>query len=141
MVFTIIFAITHIVVTHIETKRTIISISRRGLLKGLAATSAVAATTAGCSSFASKTTEEKKDIKAKKPNLLIIFPDEMRTQALGFMKQDPSYTPNLNKFAQQSVVLKQAVSNFPLCTPFRGMLMTGQYPYRNGIHSTGLFSP
>ncbi len=57
----------------------------------------------------------------------------MRTQSLGFMGQDPSITPFINQFASQSVVLKQAVSNYPLCTPFRGMLMTGQYPYRNGL--------
>ncbi len=112
------------------------SITRRDMLKGMAATSAVVATTltAGCStSTVTSNTAKNTEKPAKKPNLLIIFPDELRTQALGFMKQDPSQTPNLNKFAKQSVVLKQAVSNYPLCTPFRGMLMTGQYPTRNGI--------
>uniref|UniRef100_UPI00114D3E0F Chondroitin sulfate/dermatan sulfate 4-O-endosulfatase protein n=1 Tax=Vibrio sp. FC509 TaxID=1540143 RepID=UPI00114D3E0F len=113
------------------------SITRRKLLKGMAATSAVAATmvTAGCSATSSrpKTSVSPTDLKAKKPNLLIVFPDEMRAHTLGFMNQDRSYTPNLNKFAKESAVLKQAVSNFPLATPFRGMLMTGQYPYRNGI--------
>lgn len=67
----------------------------------------------------------------------------MRTQSLGFMGQDPSITPFINQFASQSVVLKQAVSNYPLCTPFRGMLMTGQYPYRNGLQGnchTGLMA-
>ncbi|WP_299017831.1 sulfatase-like hydrolase/transferase [uncultured Photobacterium sp.] len=108
------------------------SFSRRDLLKGLAVTGAVAATPA-CSSLASKIAPPTSAQQTKKPNLLIIFPDEMRTHTLGFMNQDPSLTPNLNKFATQSAVLPQAVSNFPLCTPFRGMLMTGQYPYRNGI--------
>lgn len=108
------------------------SFSRRDLLKGLALTGAVAATPA-CSSLASKVVPPSSKAKTKKPNLLIIFPDEMRAHALGFMNQDPSLTPHLNKFAKQSAVLTQAVSNFPLCTPFRGMLMTGQYPYRNGI--------
>lgn len=108
------------------------SLTRRSLLKSMAATSVVAAgaVTTGCT--ASKRSTQA-PLNTKKPNLLIIFPDEMRTQSLGFMNQDPSLTPNLNKFANESVVLKQAVSNFPLCTPFRGMLMTGQYPYRNGI--------
>ncbi len=109
------------------------SISRRSLLKSMAATSVVAAgaVTTGCTSSKRST---KAPLNTKKPNLLVIFPDEMRAQSLGFMNQDPSLTPNLNKFANESVVLKQAVSNFPLCTPpFRGMLMTGQYPYRNGI--------
>ncbi|MGF1680329.1 sulfatase family protein [Photobacterium minamisatsumaniensis] len=112
------------------------SITRRNLLKGMAATSAVAATaaTTGCSSVQSSlATAESEGPQKKKPNLLIVFPDEMRTQSLGFMNQDRSDTPNINRFAKQGVFLRQAVSNFPLCTPFRGMLMTGQYPYRNGI--------
>ncbi|MDX1301340.1 sulfatase-like hydrolase/transferase [Photobacterium sp.] len=108
------------------------SITRRSLLKSMAATSVVAAgaVTTGCAPSKRST---QVPLNTKNPNLLIIFPDEMRTQSLGFMNQDPSLTPNLNKFSNESVVLKQAVSNFPLCTPFRGMLMTGQYPYRNGI--------
>lgn len=108
------------------------SISRRDLLKGMAVTSAIAATPA-CSSITAGPESASSGKPGKKPNLLIIFPDEMRAQSLGFMNQDPSLTPNLNKFSKQSVVFPQAVSNFPLCTPFRGMLMTGQYPYRNGI--------
>ncbi|MGF1873825.1 sulfatase [Photobacterium frigidiphilum] len=112
------------------------SITRRSLLKGMAATSAVAATTmsSGCTSAQQNPTDSSlSNTKIKKPNLLIVFPDEMRAQSLGFMNQDPSDTPHINRFANQSAVLHQAVSNFPLCTPFRGMLMTGQYPYRNGI--------
>ncbi|WP_231569032.1 sulfatase-like hydrolase/transferase [Photobacterium gaetbulicola] len=108
------------------------SISRRDLLKGIAVTGAVAATPA-CSSLTGNQPVVTAKNESKKPNLLIIFPDEFRTQSLGFMNQDRSLTPYLDKFAKQSVVLDQAVSNFPLCTPFRGMLMTGQYPYRNGI--------
>ena len=109
------------------------SISRRDLLKGLAATGAVAMTSSisGCQTSLSGGASTGR-INGK-TNLLVVFPDEMRAHALGFMGQDPSDTPNLNRFAKESVVLRQAVSNFPLCTPFRGMLMTGQYPYRNGI--------
>lgn len=111
------------------------SISRRDLLKGIAITGAGAAAvaTTGCSSLTSSNAITPKAVPGKKPNLLIVFPDEMRTHAMEFMKQDPSHTPNINKFAKEGVHLKQAVSNFPLCTPFRGMLMTGQYPVRSGI--------
>lgn len=114
------------------------SISRRSLLKGMAATGAVAATAGCATSPSSLASSEGLATPKKKPNLLIVFPDEMRAHALGFMKQDPSSTPHLNRFAKQSVVLRQAVSNFPLCTPFRGMLMTGQYPYRNGIQAIAI---
>jgi len=47
----------------------------------------------------------------KPPNLIFVFPDQMRGQAMGFMKQDPVITPNLDRFAQESLVLTNAVSN------------------------------
>lgn len=67
------------------------------------------------------------------PNLVIVFPDQMRAQALGFMQQDPVLTPHLDRFAHESIVLTQAVSNYPVCSPFRAMLMTGKYPHTNGV--------
>jgi arylsulfatase A-like enzyme len=69
------------------------------------------------------------------PNLLYIFPDEWRQHALGFMKSDPVLTPNLDKFAAESVVFVNAVSNIPICSPHRAMLMTGQYPSTNGVYT------
>jgi len=67
------------------------------------------------------------------PNLVIVFPDQMRGQALGFMGEDPVATPHLDRFAQESLVLPQAVSNYPVCSPFRAMLMTGTYPHANKV--------
>jgi len=69
------------------------------------------------------------------PNLLFVFPDQMRGQALGFMNEDPVLTPNLDRFARESLVLTEAVSNYPLCSPYRAMLMTGKYPHANGVLS------
>ena len=71
----------------------------------------------------------------KPPNLIFVFPDQMRGQAMGFMKQDPVITPNLDRFAQESLVLTNAVSNYPVCSPYRAMLMTGKYPHTNGVLS------
>ncbi len=69
------------------------------------------------------------------PNLLIVMPDQMRGQALGFMKEDPVVTPNLDRFASQGLNLTQAVVNYPVCSPMRAMLMTGRYPHGNGVLS------
>ena len=71
----------------------------------------------------------------KPPNLVFVFPDQMRGQALGFMKEDPVLTPNLDAFARESLVLTQAVSNYPVCSPFRAMLMTGRFSHANGVLS------
>ena len=89
---------------------------------------------------------QKKEIKAssKKPNVLIIFPDQLRRYSAGFWsepeykkyvigKPDPVITPNIDKLAKTGVVFTNAISNFPLCSPYRGMLMSGMYPEQNGI--------
>jgi arylsulfatase A-like enzyme len=67
------------------------------------------------------------------PNLLFIFPDQFRPQAMGFMNEDPVITPNLDKLASQGIFFTNAVSNRPLCSPYRAMLMTGKYPFSNGV--------
>jgi arylsulfatase A-like enzyme len=70
---------------------------------------------------------------AEPPNLVFVFPDQMRGQALGFLNEDPVITPSLDRFAEESLVLTQAVSNYPVCSPYRAMLMTGKYPHANGV--------
>ena len=72
---------------------------------------------------------------AKRPNLVFVFPDQMRGQALGFLNEDPVITPNLDAFAKDSLVLPQAVSNYPVCSPYRAMLMTGKWPHANKVLS------
>ncbi len=72
---------------------------------------------------------------AERPNLLIVFPDQMRGQALGFLGEDPVVTPHLDAFARESLVLPQAVSNYPVCSPYRAMLMTGKYSHANNVLS------
>ena len=84
--------------------------------------------------------------KEKKPNVLIIFPDQYRRYSAGFWSQDeykgktignpdPVVTPTIDKLANNGIVFTNAVSNYPLCSPYRGMLMSGMYPEQNGIWS------
>ena len=71
----------------------------------------------------------------KRPNLIYVFPDQMRREAQGFLKQDPVLTPNLDRFAKESVVLDNACSTYPICSPHRASLLTGQYPITTGFHT------
>ena len=70
------------------------------------------------------------------PNLLIVYPDQMRGQALGFLGEEPVRTPHLDRFAAQSLVLPQAAASYPVCSPSRAMWMTGAYPWTsaNTVH-------
>lgn len=65
------------------------------------------------------------------PNLIFVFPDEMRAQTLGFLGEEKVQTPVLDRFAKESVYFSNAVSNYPVCSPTRAMIFSGQYP----IHS------
>lgn len=76
---------------------------------------------------------EQIEVQERKPNLLFIFGDQHRRQAMGFLNQDPVITPNLDNLARQGVYFSKAVANHPLCSPYRAMLMTGQYPLNNGV--------
>lgn len=81
----------------------------------------------------SKTISEK--TKIEKPNILFIFPDQFRNAAIGINNQDPVITPNLDKLGKEGMVISNAISNYPLCSPYRGMLMTGKLPYNNSVLS------
>ena len=78
------------------------------------------------------------------PNIIYVFPDQFRNSAMAFWnepefspyqgwKADPVQTPNLDRFARESVVLSRAMSNCPLSSPYRGIFLTGMYPERSGI--------
>lgn len=80
----------------------------------------------------------------KQPNLLIIYTDEHRRQAMEFWQKpeyqgkingtsDPVFTPHLNKLASEGVVFTQAMSTHPVCSPHRAMLLSGMFPIQNGV--------
>lgn len=66
----------------------------------------------------------------KRPNVIWIFGDQHRGQAMGYAGDPNVYTPNLDRFASEGMVCRNAFSGFPLCCPARGSLMTGVYPHR-----------
>jgi len=68
----------------------------------------------------------------QKPNLLFIFADQLRPQSTGFGGERQTHTPNLDRFAIEGVNFTNAISNTPVCTPYRAVLLSGQYPHTNG---------
>lgn len=62
------------------------------------------------------------------PNVIWIFGDQMRAQAMGYMGDPNVHTPNLDRLAQEGLALTAAVGGCPLCSPYRGSLLTGRYP-------------
>lgn len=68
---------------------------------------------------------------AQKPNIIIILADDLGWGDLGFHGSD-ILTPNIDRLAQQSIVLDQFYTA-PICSPTRAGLMTGRYPDRFGL--------
>lgn len=76
--------------------------------------------------------EREKEKTAKKPNLLIVLSDQHSYDMLGSYGNLQIKTPNLDQFANEGLLVKNCFSNQPVCSPFRGMIMSGMHPLKNG---------
>lgn len=65
---------------------------------------------------------------AKRPNIVFIFDDQYRQDMSKFIA-----TPAASRLAREGTAFANSLSVAPLCTPFRGMLMTGRFPTHSGL--------
>lgn len=70
-------------------------------------------------------------------NLLFIVTDQQQRYALSCMGNPNIETPNLDRLAGRGVLFTRCYSNDPVCGPFRGALLTGQYTSRCGVVRNG----
>jgi arylsulfatase A-like enzyme len=75
---------------------------------------------------------------AKRPNILFILPDQLRSQALGCMGNPDVHTPNIDRLAADGVMLPNTFANTPVCCPARANMLTGTYTSRNGMVANDL---
>jgi arylsulfatase A-like enzyme len=68
-----------------------------------------------------------------KPNVIIIFIDDMGYGDLSCYGNKQIKTTNMDRLAQQGTKFMQFYVNSPVCSPSRAAMMTGQYPARNGF--------
>jgi arylsulfatase A-like enzyme len=72
---------------------------------------------------------------AEKPNIVVIFCDDLGYGDLGCFGHPTIKTPNLDRMAHEGIKLTQFYSASPVCTPSRAALMTGRLPIRSGMCS------
>jgi len=72
-------------------------------------------------------------MEARRPNIIILMPDQMRAQAMGCAGNEQVHTPNLDKLAGEGIYLSNMIANNPVCCPARATIMTGTYPHRHGM--------
>ena len=68
-----------------------------------------------------------------RPNILIIFPDQMRASAMACDGNRDVKTPNIDRLAAEGVRFHRTYANVPVCCPARATLLTGTYPHVNGM--------
>jgi len=107
---------------------------RREFLKVMAGGAAVAA---GSRYLRSATAEGSR----RPPNILFIFPDQMRRHAMGCSGDEQVRTPSLDKLASEGVYFSNCIANCPVCTPDRAILLTGKYPLSNRTIANDLAMP
>ena len=67
-----------------------------------------------------------------KPNLLVILADDLGIEALSTYGGKSHQTPHLDRLAAAGMKFTHCFSN-PYCSPSRGTLLTGRYPFQNGL--------
>jgi len=74
----------------------------------------------------------------RRPNIVFVFADQMRSPVLGCYGNTIVPTPNLDRMAAAGTVFENAISTWPVCSPYRAMLLTGMYPMANGTVSNDI---
>ncbi len=67
-----------------------------------------------------------------RPNILLIFTDQQRADAVGADGNPVIRTPNLDRLAAEGTLFCSAYTASPVCVPARCSLITGQYPHNTG---------
>jgi arylsulfatase A-like enzyme len=71
---------------------------------------------------------------ARKPNIIVVFCDDLGYADIGPFGSKTHATPVLNQMANEGMRLTDFYSTCPVCTPSRSSLMTGCYPRRVNMH-------
>ena len=75
---------------------------------------------------------------SRKPNVIIIFCDDLGYADVGCYGADDIPTPNVDRMASEGVRFTDFYTTASFCTPSRTGLMTGCYPQRVGMISNTL---
>ncbi len=68
-----------------------------------------------------------------RPNVVVIFADDLGSVDLGCYGSTELITPNADSLAARGVRFAQFYSAAPVCSPSRAGLLTGRYPVRAGV--------
>jgi len=68
-----------------------------------------------------------------KPNVILITIDTVRADHVGCYGATNVQTPTLDALAHDGIVFERAISQVPLTWPSHASILTGTYPFQNGV--------
>lgn len=74
----------------------------------------------------------------ERPNIIFCFSDEHRYQSMSFTEMPELHTPHMARMAREGTQFSHCISNYPVCSPYRGILLSGRWPYRTGVTDNGI---
>ncbi len=77
----------------------------------------------------------------KRPNILLLYTDQQRWDALRCSGNPLIHTPNLDALAARGALFRKAFVNCPLCMPSRMSMLSGRYPLSLNIRANGVEMP
>ncbi len=75
---------------------------------------------------------------SKRPNFIIIMPDQHRADILGCAGM-PVKTPNLDRLASEGVRFANTFTQSPLCVPARASFLVGRYVHETKVYTNKIF--
>ena len=85
----------------------------------------------------------------RKPNLLFVYADDQRWDAMGVVQREQGdrarfpwfKSPNMDRLAAEGVRFRNAFVTLSLCAPSRAAYLTGRYNHSNGVANNHTFFP
>jgi arylsulfatase A-like enzyme len=72
-----------------------------------------------------------------KPNILLIFADDLGYMDCGFTGSKIMETPNLDALAKKGMVFNNAYAGMANCAPSRASMLSGKYTPHHGVYAVG----
>jgi arylsulfatase A-like enzyme len=77
------------------------------------------------------------DPPARKPNVVLVFADDLGWRDVGYQGSDFHETPHLDALARRGMTFPHAYAGAGNCAPSRACLLSGQYTPRHGVYAVG----
>lgn len=79
---------------------------------------------------------------SRSPNILFVFGDQWRGDAVGYAGNPDVRTPHLDALAARSLRMDHCIAGTPVCCPWRASMLTGTHPDRHGVFlNDGVLDP